>query len=151
MANYHFPLQKVMELKHKQMEELKLKHAECTSIHQVIEKQLADLWTKKKQWEEKSTLTENDFFFVGNLLEINSYLRYLTSQIEDKEKELNLAAEQVRISRLHLTEKMKEFQVWEKWKEKSYETYQEQLNQVEQKELDEMALQIYMRGVKEHG
>jgi flagellar protein FliJ len=151
MVNYQFPLQKVMELKEKQVDELKIKHTEYIASLQTIEQQHTELLMKKKQWEDKSSLAENEMMHVGNLLEIDSYLRYLTAQILDKEKELGLAHEQVQVSRHHLTEKMKEFQAWEKWKQKSREAHQEKLNQIEQKELDEMALQIYVRGLRGNG
>lgn len=151
MVNFQFPLQKVMELKEKQVDELKIKHTEYIASLQTIELQHNELLMKKKQWEDKSSLAENEKMHVGNLLEIDSYLRYLTAQILDKEKELGLAHEQVQVSRHQLTEKMKEFQVWEKWKQKSREAHQEQLNQIEQKELDEMALQIYVRGLGGNG
>lgn len=146
MAGFVFRFQKIMDIKENEKEEAKMEYAESLSRLREQEQELAHLLNLKKQWELRWNDIEKQPVSIQLLLEIQTYLRHLNQQIQKKRNKIFRAEQEADSFQQTLIDKSKELQVWEKWKDKSFLEYQEVELQCEQKIMDELGLQQFVRG-----
>lgn len=146
MAGFVFRFQKIMDIKENEKEEAKMVYAESLSRLREREQELDHLLNLQKQWELRWRELEKQPVSIQKLLEIQTYLGYLGQQIKQKRDKIFQAEQDADSFQQTLIDKSKELQVWEKWKNKSYTEYQEEEHQREQKFMDELGLQQYVRG-----
>ncbi|MEW9667636.1 flagellar export protein FliJ [Ammoniphilus sp. 3BR4] len=145
MAGFSFRFQKLMDLKDREKEDSKAKYSESLASLNKEQIELDELVQRIQQWEKKRAEMVMKALPAQLLLEVCSYIQHLEKLYLQKQKQVDKAEQRVSASHLQLTEKMRELRVWENWKNNSYKEFQHEALQREQKELDELALQRYVR------
>lgn len=145
VVGYSFRFQKLMDLKEREKEDSKTKYSESLGFLNREMQELEGLTQSLQQWEEKRVELERQATPIQRLLEIHSYIQHLENLIVKKHEKVHEAEKKTESLHLELSEKMRDFQVWEKWKEKTYKEYQDEMMQREQKEMDELAIQRFVR------
>lgn len=145
MAGFRFRFQKVMDMKQNEKEQAKAEYAGFLLQITQKEQELEGIQDLKRQWEEKWLGFQNQSVSIHTLLDTQVYIQHLENQIRIKKQELGFIEQQADEYQQRLIEKTKEVQVWETWKDKKALEYQEEFNQLEQKLMDELGLQRYIR------
>lgn len=145
MSGYLFRFQKLMDLKTKEKDEIKTKYAESLQALHAQQQELETLQAMILEWEYKRTNWGEKAVPIQQLTSISTYIQHLEQLVSRKLKDIEDTEQHANRYHLQLTEKMRECQVWEHWKEKDHEEFKYAAIQVEQKEMDELALQRFIR------
>ncbi|WP_255438250.1 flagellar export protein FliJ [Ammoniphilus sp. YIM 78166] len=145
MSGYLFRFQKLMDLKTKEKDEIKTKYAESLQALHAQQQELETLQAMILEWEHKCSNWGGESVPIQQLASISSYIQHLEQLVSRKLKDIDFAEQEANHYHSQLTEKTKECQVWDHWKEKDYQEYKHAAIRMEQKEMDELALQRFIR------
>lgn len=140
MNNFKFRLQKVLDIKVKNEEEVKIKYSKTQGDKVVVEKELETL---KFNYNKYSNISEIDDVITqkitANYLNSLSYsIDVANSELQEKQKELNEVKEE-------LINKQIERKSLEKLKENKLKFYKKEEDRKEQNLNDEFAIYSYFR------
>ena len=141
MSAFNFRLQKVLDMKLKEEEEIKIK----------LQREL----NNKKNTEEvlnncKLEKEKSMYDFAESILEKKIKLNYiyrLDGKIQVCKSNLNKIEEAISGIRTELVECTKELKAMEKLKDKKYQEYMSEINRIEQIQNDEFALSSFIKRI----
>lgn len=145
MSVYHFPLQKVMDLKEQDKEESKLKYGEAIANWKKGQDELFALQSLRDKWQAIRADSAEHQISIQRLHELESYIKHLGRLLEEKKIEMDVLEERLNLLQQQYTDKEKDFKAWEELKEKSYAVYKDQKDKQEQSEMDEIAILRFAR------
>ncbi|MFL8675416.1 flagellar export protein FliJ [Clostridioides sp. GD02404] len=138
--NFKFRLQKVLDLKMKDEEKIKMEFAKIQQKKIDIENNLENL---ESNYNKYSISKDNDS--IQNQKITINYLLALNNSIMDLSEELDKSTNELEKARKQLIDKQIERKSLEKLKEKKYGQYYREENLKEQKTNDEFASISYLR------
>ncbi|KPI56212.1 flagellar biosynthesis protein FliJ [Clostridioides difficile] len=138
--NFKFRLQKVLDLKMKDEEKIKMEFAKIQQKKIDIENNLENL---ESNYNKYSISKDNDS--IQNQKITINYLLALNNSIMDLSEELDKSTNELEKARKQLIDKQIERKSLEKLKEKKYGQYYREENLKEQKTNDEFASMSYLR------
>ncbi|AXU70341.1 TPA: flagellar export protein FliJ [Clostridioides difficile] len=138
--NFKFRLQKVLDLKVKDEEEIKMEFAKIQQKKIDIETNLENL---ESNYSKYSIIKNNDS--IQNQKITINYLLALNNSIMDLSEELDKSTNELEKARKQLISKQIERKSLEKLKEKKYGQYYKEENLKEQNTNDEFASMSYLR------
>lgn len=138
--NFKFRLQKVLDLKMKDEEEIKMEFAKIQQKKIDIETNLENLENNYSKY----SISKNNDSIQNQKITIN-YLLALNNSIMDLSEELDKSTNELEKARKQLIDKQIERKSLEKLKEKKYGQYYKEENLKEQKTNDEFASMSYLR------
>lgn len=138
--NFKFRLQKVLDLKMKDEEKIKMEFAKIQQKKIDIENNLENL---ESNYSKYSISKDNDS--IQNQKITINYLLALNNSIMDLSEELDKSTNELEKARKQLIDKQIERKSLEKLKEKKYGQYYREENLKEQKTNDEFASMSYLR------
>ncbi|NMS89669.1 flagellar export protein FliJ [Clostridioides difficile] len=138
--NFKFRLQKVLDLKMKDEEKIKMEFAKIQQKKMDIETNLENL---ESNYSKYSISKDNDN--IQNQKITINYLLALNNSITDLSEELDKSTNELEKARKQLIDKQIERKSLEKLKEKKYSQYYREENLKEQKTNDEFASMSYLR------
>ncbi|WP_165476319.1 flagellar export protein FliJ [Clostridioides difficile] len=138
--NFKFRLQKVLDLKVKDEEEIKMEFAKIQQKKIDIETNLENLESNNSKY----SISKNTDSIKNKKITIN-YLLALNNSIMDLSEELDKSTNELEKARKQLISKQIERKSLEKLKEKKYGQYYKEENLKEQNTNDEFASMSYLR------
>ena len=138
--NFKFRLQKVLDLKVKDEEEIKMEFAKIQQKKIDIEPNLENLESNYSKY----SISKNNDSIQNQKITIN-YLLALNNSIMDLSEELDKSTNELEKARKQLISKQIERKSLEKLKEKKYGQYYKEENLKEQNTNDEFASMSYLR------
>lgn len=151
MKKFKFQLETLLKVTKRKKEEAEIKFAEASRILEELRQQLQVLLSEMQQGQRdyESLMQEGKKVTVDAIMIYTSYINFKREQIE-KQQQLILEARGKKQKCLDiLLQLMNKLKSIEQLKEKRYRQYQEEALAEEQKMLDEIGLQLSMRGKKE--
>ncbi|MFS0727842.1 flagellar export protein FliJ [Paenibacillus sp. 1P07SE] len=139
MAKYHYPYQKIVDLKTSEKTQAEWILSTALGKLQDEEQTLHGLRREKALRQEEMLHSAAQVVSLSELRISQDYIRFLDECIERKLEDVSSAKRDVEISQSKLTDKMMDEKVWLKAKEKSTFRFRQELLLREQNELDEMA------------
>ncbi|MFP3391066.1 flagellar export protein FliJ [Brevibacillus sp. SIMBA_040] len=145
MKVFQFHLQKVLDLKEKEKEQaewafgksIQRKNEEEWKLYQLNEQH--DQMTNLLQDVQEQTCS------AAELISITQYQQSVARSIKNQRRTLHGCEQDVERCQTHLTERMKESQLWNRLRERSLHQFLDAEKLREQKELDEIGTQLYLR------
>ena len=149
MKKFRFQLETVLKVTKMKKEQAEVKFAEATQRLAEQRRQLAVLQEEMRQGEKDyANLTQASHLTVGTLMTYNSFFNWKREQIDMQEEAiLHSKAEKQRTLK-ELMQIMNKLKSIEQLKEKRWQQFKEDMLSEEQKLLDEIGIQLYMRGMK---
>ncbi len=149
MKRFRFQLETLLKVTRMKKEDAEVRFAEISrkleDEKQKLAKLLHEMQQAQQDYEEISR--EGRKISIGRLMDLNSFFEWKREQIELQQKVI-LSVRQERQQRLkELMEVMSYLKSIEQLKEKRWKEYQAEALFEEQKMLDEIGLQLYMRHV----
>ncbi|MGO4106847.1 flagellar export protein FliJ [Paenibacillus sp. YAF4_2] len=139
MASFRYAYQKIVDLKSSEKTQAEWQLSSAIGVLQAEELSLAELRTKRTEWESKQYESSHEAVTLSELQLMQHYLEYLDSCIANKLTEVKHAERKVEHNRSNLAERMKDEKVWLKAKEHAGDRFRHVMQIKEQNELDEMA------------
>jgi flagellar FliJ protein len=142
---FQFHLQKVLDLKEKEKEQAEWAFGK--SVQRKNEEE-GKLYRLHEHHDEMSLLlqeAQTQTCSAAQLIEITHYKQAVERSITNQQRTLHGCEQDVERCQSRLTERMKETQLWQRLREKSLIQYMDAEKMREQKELDEIGTQLYLR------
>lgn len=142
MAKYKYRLEKVLNMRLKREDDLKLALADVQRIEQTEKALLDDLLTRQSNAQKGM----DQQLSQGRTSEVqmsNDYLSSMKEKIEAQEKKAKAAREQVKAAEVTYKKAQRDSEVVKRHKEKSRERWTAEENRKEAIKLDEMSGQMY--------
>lgn len=142
MSTFKFRLQKVLDIKQKEEESIKIRLQKELSNKKNIEEMLFryNLEKEKGMYEFAESILEKK-------IKLN-YISRLDGKIQGCKVNLLKVEENIRGVRSELLECTKELKAMEKLKDKKYREYMDEINRIEQIQNDEFALSSFIKRIK---
>jgi len=137
-VRFHYPFQKVVDLKESEKTQAEWVLSASIGKLQQVTSVLHQLEAEKENALE-SIQDATIACCVSSLQSMQSYLSRIEQSIRNQLKDVQVAKTDVERNQLHLTDKMKDEQVWQQARERAKERYRYEMQLREQNELDEMA------------
>ena len=150
MKKFRFQLDTLLKVTRMKKDEAEVKFAEVSRLLEQQRQQLAVLLEEMQQGQrDYENLTQAKHLTVGTLMTYNSFFGWKREQIA-LQQEAILQSKAERQKRLReLLELMNKLKSIEQLREKRLKQYKEAMLFEEQKMLDEIGLQLYMRGTRQ--
>jgi len=137
-VRFHYPFQKVVDLKESEKTQAEWVLSASIGKLQQVTSVLHQLEVEKENALE-SIQEATMACCVSSLQSMQSYLSRIEQSIRHQLKDVQVAKTDVERNQLHLTDKMKDEQVWQQARERAKERFRYEMQIREQNELDEMA------------
>jgi flagellar FliJ protein len=145
MKKFHYHLQKVLDLKEKETEQAKWAFGK--SVQRKIEEETKLYQLTERR--EKMTLylheVQHQACSAAQLIDITRYRQAIDHAITVQQGTLYGCEQEVEQCKTRLTARMQESQLWQRLREKAEEQFSEQEKLREQKVLDEIGINRYLR------
>ncbi|QQE76131.1 flagellar export protein FliJ [Brevibacillus composti] len=147
MKVFQFHLQKVLDVKEKEKEQAEWAFGKSVQRKNEEEWKLGKLEGLREQATGMlhSAQSQSQTVSISRLMEIARYRESVDRSISRQKATLYGCEQEVERCQRRLTEQMKETQLWQKLRDKAQGQYLEALKQREQKEMDEIGTQLYLR------
>ncbi|RNB77430.1 flagellar export protein FliJ [Brevibacillus panacihumi] len=145
MKMFQFHLQKVLDLKEKEKEQ-----AEWAFGKSIQQKNEAE-WMLYQMYEHHDAMTlkleevQNQSCSAAELIMISQYRQSVERSINHQKQTLRGCEQEVERCQSSLRERMKESELWQRLRERSLTQFLEAQKLKEQKEMDEIGTQLYLR------
>jgi len=137
-VRFHYPFQKVVDLKGSEKTQAEWVLSASIGKLQQVTSVLHQLEAEKESALD-SIQEATMACCVSSLQSMQSYLSRIEQSIRNQLNDVQVAKTDVERNQLHLTDKMKDEQVWQQARERAKERYRYEMQLREQNELDEMA------------
>ncbi|GGG12403.1 flagellar export protein FliJ [Paenibacillus abyssi] len=144
MARYHYPYQKIVDLKKSEKTQAEWMLSTALGKLQSEEQKLDQLLLDRAAWQEKLHNASMQIVTLSELTLLQSYLDHIDECIAKKYNDVHTAKSEVELEQSRLSVKMKDEKVWLKAKEQAFHRFSHTMQLKEQNELDEMATARYM-------
>ncbi|MBW5467543.1 flagellar export protein FliJ [Brevibacillus formosus] len=145
MRVFQFHLQKVLDLKEKEKEQAEWAFGKSIQRKNEEEWKLSQLTEHHDQMTMKLQEVQMQTCSAAQLISITQYQQSVARSIQNQQRTLHGCEQDVERCQSRLTERMKESQLWQRLREKSLHQFLDDQKQREQKELDEIGTQLYLR------
>lgn len=148
MKRFRFKLETLLKVTRSKKDDAEVKFAEASRILEADKEKLGDLLKEMQQGrQDYDRLTDGYTISLGRLLTFNSFFEWKREQIESQQDKI-LRSRAERQKRLQVLLKlMNKLKSIEQLKAKRLQQYRDEALLEEQKLLDEIGLQLYMRGM----
>jgi len=137
-VRFHYPFQKVVDLKGSEKTQAEWVLSASIGKLQQVTSVLHQLEAEKESALD-SIQEATMACCMSSLQSMQSYLSRIEQSIRNQLKDVQVAKTDVERNQLHLTDKMKDEQVWQQARERAKERFRYEMQLREQNELDEMA------------
>jgi len=145
MQSFTFRLETLLKFRKMQKEQAQIAFWQATNQFQVEKQKLVELEIKLSQNIEQLRNYQQDALTIETLRAYQYYFEKIKYEIA-KQNESVLASDEKRKECLrNLEEAVKKHKIVEKFREKKLQHYQDEMIKEEQKMLDEIGLQLYVR------
>ncbi|GAA0365061.1 flagellar export protein FliJ [Bacillus horti] len=145
MSTYHYPYQRILDVKSKEKENAQLQMAKAIQRQSQAEIRINELEQKIGQATDRVEQQYVAVTRVQDLQGIENYMSVLRKKLSFEKKEVEFAKKNVDKKQEVLREKLKEEKTWMVLREKKENEHLEGLKHIEQQELDEMASTSFNR------
>ncbi|MFC8687953.1 flagellar export protein FliJ [Brevibacillus porteri] len=145
MRVFQFHLQKVLDLKEKEKEQAEWAFGKSIQRKNEEEWKLSQLTDHHDEMTVKLQEVQMQTCSAAQLISITQYQQSVARSIQNQQRTLHGCVQDVERCQSRLTERMKESQLWQRLREKSLHQFLDDQKQKEQKELDEIGTQLYLR------
>ncbi|AWX56830.1 MULTISPECIES: flagellar export protein FliJ [Brevibacillus] len=145
MRVFQFHLQKVLDLKEKEKEQAEWAFGKSIQRKNEEEWKLSQLTDHHDEMTMKLQEVQMQTCSAAQLISITQYQQSVARSIQNQQRTLHGCEQDVERCQSRLTERMKESQLWQRLREKSLHQFLDDQKQREQKELDEIGTQLYLR------
>ncbi|MBH0331249.1 flagellar export protein FliJ [Brevibacillus sp. M2.1A] len=145
MRVFQFHLQKVLDLKEKEKEQAEWAFGKSIQRKNEEEWKLSQLTEHHDEMTMKLQEVQMQTCSAAQLISITQYQQSVAKSIQNQQRTLHGCEQDVERCQSRLTERMKESQLWQRLREKSLHQFLDDQKQREQKELDEIGTQLYLR------
>lgn len=145
MKVFQFHLQKVLDLKEKEKEQAEWAFGKSIQRKNEEEWRLCRLNEHHDEMTNKLQEAQMQTCSAAQLIQITQYRQSVERSITNQQRTLYGCEQEVERCQYRLTERMKESQLWQRLRERSLNQYLEVEKVREQKELDEIGTQLYLR------
>ena len=150
MKKFRFQLETLLKVTRMKKDEAEVRFAEASRLLEEQKKQLTLLLEEMQQGQrDYENLTQAKHITVGTLMTYNSFFAWKRDQIEMQQQAILQSRQNKQQSLRELMQVMNKLKSIEQLKEKRLRQYKEEMLQDEQKLLDEIGIQLYMRGMKQ--
>ena len=150
MKKFKFQLDTLLKVTRMKRDEAEVKFAEAARLLEEQKKQLTVLIEEMQQGQrDYESLTRAKHITVGPLMTYNSFFAWKREQIEMQQQAILQSRQNKQKCLRELMQVMNKLKSIEQLREKRLRQYKEELLQDEQKMLDEIGIQLYMRGLKQ--
>jgi flagellar FliJ protein len=142
---FQFHLQKVLDLKEKEKEQAEW------AFGKSIQRKTEEEWKLYRLNDHHDEMThmlqeaQTQTCSAAQLIQISQYRQSVERSIKNQRLTLHGCEQDVERCQSRLTERMKESQLWQRLREKSLHQFLDDQKLREQKELDEIGTQLYLR------
>ncbi|GAB1529146.1 MULTISPECIES: flagellar export protein FliJ [Brevibacillus] len=145
MRVFQFHLQKVLDLKEKEKEQAEWAFGKSIQRKNEEEWKLSQLTEHHDEMTLKLQEVQMQTCSAAQLISITQYQQTVARSIQNQQRTLHGCEQDVERCQSRLTERMKESKLWQRLREKSFHQFLDDQKQREQKELDEIGTQLYLR------
>lgn len=145
MKMFKFHLQKVLDLKEKEKEQAEWAFGKSIQRKNEEEWKLFQLHEHHDQMTNLLQEVQEQTCSAAQLISITQYQQSVARSITNQQRTLSGCEQDVERCQSHLTERMQESQLWNRLRERSLHQFLDAEKQREQKELDEIGTQLYLR------
>ncbi|OUQ87931.1 flagellar export protein FliJ [Brevibacillus brevis] len=145
MRVFQFHLQKVLDLKEKEKEQAEWAFGKSIQRKNEEEWKLSQLTEHHDEMTMRLQEVQMQTCSAAQLISITQYQQTVARSIQNQQRTLHGCEQDVERCQSRLTERMKESQLWQRLREKSLHQFLDDQKQREQKELDEIGTQLYLR------
>lgn len=145
MSIFHYPFQKILELKEKEKESAQQQMAKAIQRQEKIELRVADLNDSYSAAREHLAIKQEQGIAIMELRRREDYVEHLRRNLRLEQEDCRLAKKNVDKKQEVLHDKLKEEKTWFVLKEKQELEFIERSKLEEQNQLDEMASNRYYR------
>ena len=148
MKRFRFKLETLLKVTRSKKEEAEVRFAEASRKLEADKEKLGERLAEMQQGrKDYDRLTDGHTISLGRLLTFNSFFEWKREQIESQQAQI-LRSRAERQKRLKvLLQLMNKLKSIEQLKAKRLQQYKDEALLEEQKLLDEIGLQLYMRGI----
>lgn len=145
MKVFQFHLQKVLDLKEKEKEQAEW------AFGKSVQRKNDEEWKLYRLHEHHDEMTlllqeaQTQTCSAAELIQITHYKQSVERSIRNQKRTLHGCEQDVERCQSRLAERMKESRLWQRLREKSLSHYLDAEKMREQKELDEIGTQLYLR------
>lgn len=145
MSIFHYPFQKILELKEKEKESAQKEMAKAIQRQEKIELRLADLHDLYIAAQEQFAFKQEQGTVIVELRRIEDYVEHLRRCLRLEQEDCSFAKKNVDKKQEVLHDKLKEEKTWFVLKERQELEFINRSKLQEQKQLDEVANNRYYR------
>ncbi|MFI8710819.1 flagellar export protein FliJ [Brevibacillus brevis] len=145
MRVFQFHLQKVLDFKEKEKEQAEWAFGKSIQRKNEEEWKLSQLTEHHDEMTIRLQEVQMQTCSAAQLISITQYQQSVARSIQNQQRTLHGCEQDVERCQSRLTERMKESQLWQRLREKSLHQFLDDQKQREQKELDEIGTQLYLR------
>ncbi|MGG1661417.1 flagellar export protein FliJ [Brevibacillus sp. NRS-1366] len=145
MKFFQFHLQKVLDLKEKEKEQAQWAFGKSIQRKNEEEWKLFQLNEHHDQMTHLLQEVQEQTCSAAQLISITQYQQSVARSITNQRRTLNGCEQDVERCQSRLTERMQESELWNRLRERSLHQFLDAEKQREQKELDEIGTQLYLR------
>ncbi len=145
MKAFRFHLQKVLDLKEKEKEQAEWAFGKSVQRRNEEKNKLLRLAEHLEEMTEKLHSIQANLCSAAQLHEMNRYRQSVERSVATQRRTLYGCEQEVEQCKHRLTERMQETQLWQRLREKAQEHFVETEKNHEQKWLDEIGTQLYLR------
>lgn len=145
MSIFHYPFQKILELKEKEKESAQKEMAKAIQRQEKIELRLADLHDLYIAAQEQFAFKQEQGTVIIELRRIEDYVEHLRRCLRLEQEDCSFAKKNVDKKQEVLHDKLKEEKTWFVLKERQELEFINRSKLQEQKQLDEVASNRYYR------
>ncbi|MGD8191015.1 flagellar export protein FliJ [Brevibacillus ginsengisoli] len=145
MKTYQFHLQKVLDLKEKEKEQAEWAFGKSVQRKNEEESKLYHLKELRSGVTDSIVNLQQKSCSVSDLMKMVRYQQSMDRAIESQKRTVSGCEQEIEKCQTKLTFHMQESKLWNRLKEKSQDVFLELNKQREQKELDEIGINRYLR------
>lgn len=145
MRGFQFQLQKVLDLKEKEKEQAEWAFGKSVQMKNEEEGKLVRLYEHRDDMAQMLVKAQEQACSASQLIMISQYRQSVERTIRHQQQTVQGLELEVERCQVRLRERMKESQLWQRLRERSLEQFREEEKAREQKELDEIGTQLYLR------
>ncbi|MDO6656348.1 flagellar export protein FliJ [Anaerobacillus sp. 1_MG-2023] len=145
MAAFHFPFQRILDVKENEKSQAQLEMAESLKAQVDIERSLRDLEQAVLSMRQRLEERQQEGVSIIDLLKEEEHITYLEGQLNQKRNQLIQVEHQVSEQQDTLASKVREEKTWQSIKETRKEEFYHDMKMIEQNELDDLnTVRAYM-------
>jgi flagellar FliJ protein len=145
MSSFHYPFQRILDIKEKEKESSQFKMAKAIQRQEKVEVRLSELQANMSSVQSQLNSKQQQGVSITELRMMEDYIEHLRKCLSLEYSEFKFAKKNVEKKQEVLLEKLKEEKTWIVLKEKQEQEFFEQSKIQEQSQLDEMATTRFYR------